>query len=78
MIKLHEGSKEMLPFVQVTITTGRFWFEYWYEVDYWSDKEQCWCHDYEKDGRGYGLWFTLNKARKALHDTWFELLDSFK
>jgi len=74
MIILKEGSKEMLPYVRVEIETGRFWFEYWYEVHYWSDKEQCWYHDWEKDGGGFGLWFVLRKAQKALHDKWFELL----
>ena len=68
----------MLPFVQVEITTGRHWFDYWFEVSYWDTENNpfpCWVHDYEKDGGGFGLWFVVRKANEAMQDCWFELLD---
>ena len=75
MITLEEGNKEMTPYVRVEIETGICWFTYWYEVHHWSEEEQCWYHDWEEDNGGFGLWFVLKKARKALHKKWFELLE---
>lgn len=82
MIILEDGGKEMLPYVQVRIEPGRFWFEYWFEVHYWDAKNThegkpfpCWVHDYEKDGGGFGLWFVWRKAQNALSDTWTERFD---
>lgn len=67
-----------MPYVEVEIFTGRYPFEYWFEVSYWSDEEECWCHYTEKDGGGFGLWFVLRKAHAALQDVWFELLEEQK
>ena len=82
MITLIEGSETMLPYVQVEITTGRFPFQYWYEVSFYDPTNEidgkicpCWVHDYEKDGGGFGLWFVVRKANEALQNCWFELLD---
>lgn len=85
MIKLEDGSKEMLPYVRVDIDTGRFWFEYWYQVSYWDpeytfngERIGCWVHDWEKDGGGFGLWFVLRKAHEALCEAWSEQWDEMK
>lgn len=74
MITLSEGSKEMIPFVQVEITTGRFPFYYWYEVHIWNEKEQVWYHDIDKDGGCFTLWRTIRKCKEVLSDAWFEEL----
>jgi len=74
MITLKEGSKERLPYVEVKITTGRYWVQYWFEVHYWNEKEQCWYHDYKRDGGGFGLWFVVRKANRALSDCLYELM----
>jgi len=73
MFKISEGSFEMLPYVEVDITPGRFWFEWWFEVSYWNAKETCWVHDYECDGGGFGLWFVMRKAYETMQEVWLEL-----
>jgi hypothetical protein len=71
MIKLEEGSKDNLPWIQVEIKPGRWWGTWWYEVSYWAG--EYWFHDYENDGRGFGLWNTIKKGEKAMWDVWDEL-----
>lgn len=76
MIKITEGSRDMLPFVEIEITPGRFWFQWWYEVSYWNG--EYWTHDYEKDGGGFGLWFVIQEANDKMHECWSEQLDEMK
>lgn len=70
MIRLQEGSKDCLPYVQVEIEPGLWPFQWWFEVTYY-DRES-WVNDWEKGGGGFGLWFVWRKAREALIDCWDE------
>lgn len=82
-IIIKEGSSEMLPWVEVEITPGRWPFQWWFEVSYYDpdnemdgQKVPCWVHDYEKDGGGFGLWFVMRKAAEVLQDCWSEEFNS--
>lgn len=79
MITIEEGEKEFLPYVKVEITTGRWPFQYWFEVIYWTNatETECghWTHYWQKDGGGFGLWFVVRKASVVLQEVWYELVD---
>lgn len=79
MIILEEGSKENPPYVQIEISPGMKWFDWWYEVNVWDPNNEhegkklpCWVHHWQRDDGGFGLWFVWRKARRVLSDVWFE------
>lgn len=85
MIYLKEGAEDMLPYVEVEITTGRWPFEYWYEVSYFDPNNEVegvkipgWTHDWQKDGGCFGFWRVLRKAHEAMLICWEEQFDEME
>lgn len=86
MITIEEGSKDMLPYVIADIepAVGGGWpFEWWYEISSWEEFEAepggkkmwGWVHYYKKDGGAITLWRSIRKAREAVLDVYFDLLE---
>lgn len=78
MIKIYEGSQDMQPWVLMEIYPGRIFGNWWWEISYWDEKDQCWVHDYTKDGGAFTFWRAYRKATDKMQDCWFEQLRSSK
>lgn len=81
MITISEGSEEMLPYVQVEISPGRWPFQWFFEVSYYDPENEhegvkmpCWVHDWEQDGGAFGFWRVMRKAIEAVQSTRDNLL----